>query len=357
MPTHPSNPDPDAIRADAEAVGEDLHAIRVGRTAMACRFEIVFNAGQHATGTTHAVEALDLVDAIESRFTVYRDDSELARLNRTAADGPQPVADDLWALLERCRELNAFTNGAFDPAVGRLLRTWGFHQRAGRVPDPESLADAMRSSGMRHVEFDDRARTVRFDREGLEINLGAIGKGWAVDRVVERLSDRFGTNGGVHLLVHGGQSSVRAVGHQASLSGGEGWVVGLVHPLRPACRLATFRLRDRALGTSGSGTQFFVDRGRRLGHVLDPRRGVPAEGVLSATVIAPTGADADALATALYVLGAEGLARIAPRGGDVAAALVVPGRSASTVRVLTANLASDAFRVADAPGIEIVESV
>ncbi|NBP52298.1 MAG: FAD:protein FMN transferase, partial [Actinobacteria bacterium] len=79
--------------------------------------------------------------------------------------------------------------------------------------------------------------------------------------------------------------------------------------------------------------------------------------VLSATVIAPTGADADALATALYVLGPEGLARVAPRGGEVSAALVVPGRSASNVRVLTANLASDAFQVVDAPGIEIVESV
>jgi hypothetical protein len=102
--------------------------------------------------------------------------------------------------------------------------------------------------------------------------------------------------------------------------------------------LATVLLDHRALGTSGSGTQFFIDRGRRLGHILDPRTGVPAEGVLSATVVAPTAAEADSLSTALYVLGPTGLARVAPPGGAVGAILVVPGVAAGAVRVLTANL-------------------
>jgi thiamine biosynthesis lipoprotein len=112
-------------------------------------------------------------------------------------------------------------------------------------------------------------------------------------------------------------------------------------------------LRDKALGTSGSGTQFFIDRGRRLGHILDPRSGVPAEGVLSATVIAPTAAEADSLATALYVLGTEGLELIAPVGGQVAAILVLPGKASGAVRLVTANLDDDGW--AGEPG-EAVET-
>ena len=356
MAPTPLNPADDGLPTARETgdEGPDLHALRVGRTAMACRFELVFNAGEHADATAQAIEALDLVDAIESRLTVYRDDSELARINRSAHSAPQPVADDLFSLLVQCQNLHARTGGAFDIAVGTLLRTWGFHQRQGRMPDPGSLAAGIEHSGMRHVFLDEASKTVRFDREGIELNLGAIGKGWAVDRAVELVADRLG---GGSFLVHGGQSSVRAVGSQASLSAPSGWRVGVVHPLRPSLRLATLRLTNRAIGTSGSGTQFFVDRGRRLGHILDPRRGAPAEGVLSATVIAPTAAEADSLATALYVLGPEGLATIAPRGGDVNAALVVPARSAAAVRLLLANMPEEMLEIhGDAP-VERVEAV
>lgn len=356
MPPPPLNP-PDDAPGTARETGEsgsELHAIRVGRTAMACRFEMVFNAGEHADATTHAIEALDLIDAIEARLTVYRDDSDMARINRMAHSAACPVEEELFSLLLQCRDLHAKTAGGFDIAVGTLLRTWGFHQRRGRMPDADSLAAAIDRSGMRHVVLDETARTVRFARDGIELNLGAIGKGYAVDRAAELLANRLG---GGSFLIHGGQSSVRATGTQATLSASSGWRVGIVHPLRPDRRLGTVRLVNRAIGTSGSGTQFFVDRGRRLGHILDPRRGVPAEGVLSATVIAPTAAEADSLATALYVLGPEGLGTIAPRGGDVAAVLVVPARSSATVRLLTANLANETLDVpGDAP-VERVEAV
>lgn len=352
----PLNPADEASATARETVeeGPDLHLIRVGRTAMACRFELVFNAGEHADATPHAIAALDLVDAIEARLTVYRDDSELVWINRSACPGPCRVEEDLFSLLAQCRDLHAKTAGGFDIAVGTLLRTWGFHQRRGRTPDPESLAEAIDRSGMRHVILDEAARTVRFDREGIELNLGAIGKGWAVDRAAEFVTERLG---GGSFLIHGGQSSVRAVGSQATLSATSGWRIGLVHPLRPDHRLATVRLDNRAIGTSGSGTQFFVDRGRRLGHILDPRRGVPAEGVLSATVIAPTAAEADSLATAAYVLGPEGLATIAPRGGAVAALLVVPSRSAAAVRLLTANVPEGLLELAGDAPVELAEMV
>lgn len=332
-----------------EPMAADLHTLVVGRDAMGCRFEAAFNAGEHADATELGIAALDLVDAIEHRITVYHDTSELARLNATAASGWQTVSHDLFALLARARQWYDVTAGAFDIAAGALVRTWGFLRRQGRVPDAQALAAARAVSGMHLVELDAAERRVRFARPGVELNPGAIGKGWALDAAIGHLA-----HAGVRsVLMHGGQSSVRATGIQGPAVGARrGWRVGLAHPLRPGQRLATFTLVDRALGTSGSGTQFFLDRGRRLGHILDPRSGQPAEGALSATVLAPSAADADALATALYVLGREGLPVIAPRDSDVAAVLVTPG-SGGGVRLLLANVPPDLMRIEAPLGVEI----
>jgi thiamine biosynthesis lipoprotein len=328
----------------------DLHTLVVGRDAMACRFEVVFNAGEVAEDTELGIDALDLVDEIETRITVYRETSELLRLNAAAASDWQPVAGDLFALLVHARELFERTDGAFDCAAGTLTRTWGFLQRQGRTPSAPELAAARERSGLQWVELDPETKRIRFTRPGIELNLGAIGKGWAIDRAVGRLQAR----GVRSVLVHGGSSSVRAIGVQGpDLPGRRGWRVGVRHPLRPGKRLATITLEDQALGTSGSGTQFFIDRGRKLGHILDPRTGVPAEGMLSATVIAPEAADADALSTALYVLGPSGLSRIAPPGGPVGGIVVVPGSTAGSVRVITANLAADACAIEPGDGVEV----
>jgi thiamine biosynthesis lipoprotein len=274
----------------------------------------------------------------------------LVRLNATAAAGWQPVEAGLFSLLLEARDLYERTGGAFDMAAGSLVRTWGFLRRQGRTPTADELALARESAGMQWVEFDTAGSRVRFIRPGVELNPGAIGKGWAIDRVMEKLRDCDVPSA----LVHGGASSVRAIGGQGiAPSGRRSWPVGVRHPLRPGRRLATVQLADRALGTSGSGTQFFIERGRRLGHILDPRTGVPAEGVLSATVVAPTAAEADSLSTALYVLGPAGLARVAPAGGAVGAILVAPGKAAGAVRVITANLAEDVLSIEPGEGVEV----
>lgn len=328
-------------------MADDLHTLVVGREAMACRFEVAFNAGEVPGDTELAIDALDLVDAVEQRLSIYRPDSELSRINAAAAAGWVDVSADTWHLLARARELAAATGDAFDLASGALVRAWGFERRRGRVPEPAVLEAAVAASGMRHLEFDDDARRIRFLNPGVALNPGAIGKGWALDRALALLASR----GVPSCLVHGGQSSVAARGTQGPAVGGRsGWRVGLRHPLRPGRRLATILLRDRALGTSGSGTQFFVDRGRRIGHILDPRTGLPAEGVVSATVIAESAADADALATALFVLGAEGL-EAAVAAGASGAILVLP--AGATTRVVIANLAADEVEVEPEPGLTI----
>lgn len=324
----------------------ELHRIIVGREAMGCRFEVVFNAGEVPDPTELGMAVLDIVDAVEDRISIYRSDTEFARIN-AAAGAWVTVSGDTLALLILARDLHAQTAGGFDIAAGPLVSAWGFLKRQGRTPEPDSLASALATSGSHLVEIDETASRVRLRVAGAALNPGAIGKGWAIDRGMSFLQG----SGVPSVLVHGGQSSVRAVGTQGpSLPNRGGWSVGLRHPLRPGRRLATITIRDKALGTSGSGTQFFVERGKRLGHILDPRTGRPAEGVVSATVVAESAAEADALATALFVLGSEGLARVAPPQSDTGAILVMP-RGGSGLRVIVANLDESTVAVEHEPGL------
>jgi thiamine biosynthesis lipoprotein len=278
---------------------DEAYLVRVGRRAMACQFEVIFNAGQYEDATDRAVEALDLVDALEAQLTVYRDSSEISRLNRAAHEGAVRVERRLFELLQLAAEIHRRTGGAFDITSAPLSRAWGFHQRRPAMPRADELAAARARVGMSKVLLDEEQATVRFTEPGVEINLGSIGKGYALDRAADLLRE----HGIGDFLLHGGQSSVLASGSQAG--GAPGWPIGIRDPVRPSRRLAELRLVERAVGTSGAAVQFFRHQGRRLGHVLDPRTGWPAEGVLSATAIAPTAAEADALATAFYVLGVE----------------------------------------------------
>lgn len=338
------------LTVGASPAAGDVHELRVAREAMACLFEVVFNAGEDLAATEWGIEALDLVEQLEARLTVYRESSEVIRLNALAGRGACRVAPDLFSLLVRAKQLHEQTAAAVDVASGKLVRAWGFLARQGRTPSPEVLELARACSGMQHLELDEAAGTVRFTKPGLELNLGSIGKGWAIDRAMDLLLRR----GAVNTLVHGGQSSVRTAGHRG-IDRAQGWPVGLRHPLLQGRRLATFPLVNEALGTSGSGTQFFVERGRRLGHILDPRSGCPAEGVLSATVIAPTAADADALSTALYVLGEEGLDRVVTADGRVRAVLVLPAGKSGRVRVLRAGFRGHPCHFEAEHGVELID--
>jgi FAD:protein FMN transferase len=309
------------------------YLIRVGRRAMACEFEVLLNAGQYADGTEMAVMALDLVDRLESQLTVFREESEVSRLNRSAFEGEVEVEPRLFELLRLAVEIHGRTAGAYDVTSGPLSRMWGFHRRAGRMPTDAELVETLRRTGSRHLALDPRRGTVRFLVPEMEINLGSIGKGHALDRCAELLE----SHGLADFLLHGGQSSVLARGSRG-LSANEGWWVGLRHPLRPGQRLAEIRLRNRGLATSGTGTQFFIHEGRRYGHLLDPRTGRPAESLLSTTVLAPTAAEADALSTAFYVMGYEPALEYCHAHAGLAAVLVKPGPRAGSVEVGTCGL-------------------
>lgn len=295
---------------------DEVALLRFGWRAMATAWEILLPFGTESA-LEAARDAFALLDELEDQLTVYRDTSEVSRLNRLAPTCGMQVEDRLFALLEMAAEVTRETDGAFDVAMGALIKAWGFFRGPKRVPMDEERAEVMNRSGMRHVELDRTTRGVRFSRAGPEINLGAIGKGYALDRMAESLAKMPAA------LLHGGSSSVYAKGD--AHGDGRGWAVKLRHPRIPARYLAEVRLRDQALGTSAATYQYLVHEGKKLGHILDPRSGWPASGVASASVIARSGALADALSTAFYVGGLDLAQRYCERHQDVGVILLAEG--------------------------------
>ena len=268
----------------------------VSRPAMACRFEVTLPL-EDQNGVSAARQALDEVDRLEDQLTIFRESSEVSFINREAAAKPVIVEQSLFSLLLLCRDLCRETGGAFDITSGPLSRCWGFLRRQGRIPELNEIEEAKALVGGDKLFFDCESSAIRFKRPGVEINLGSIGKGYALDRIAATMRRRVRS-----ALLGAGSSSMLAVG-------AGGWTVGVRHPVDKERRLAVARLRDAALSTSGGEEQFFEHGGKRYGHIIDPRTGRPADRVASVTVIGPSpavgAAVTDALATAFYVGGPE----------------------------------------------------
>ncbi|MEO8495580.1 MAG: FAD:protein FMN transferase [Planctomycetota bacterium] len=317
------------------------YLIQIERRAMACEFQVLLNAGQNPGATEAALDAMDVIERLEDQLSWFRDTSELTRINRTAAASPVIVEHRLFQLLAEAISLSEQTGGAFDITAGPLWKLWGFNRREGKVPSEADIQQTLEQTGSRHVHLASETQTIQFARDGVELNLGAIGKGYALDRCAEHL-----VSAGVEaFLIHGGQSSMLARGSRSGLSEtGPCWTVALRHPLKPDQRLAEIYLRDRALGTSGSGNQFFHFGGRRYGHVLDPRTGWPADDLLSATVLAPTAAQADALATGFFVMGLDSSLEFCRSRPELGALLVSAGEQAGSLELATIGLNQNDWR-------------
>ena len=300
-----------AVRASQAPAAPSAPAwLHVHRSAMACRFEITLPA-EIPNALPAATAALDEVDRLEAQLSIFRSTSEISAINREAATRPVHLEAGLFGLLQACAQLHRETDGAFDITTAPLTRCWGFMRRQGRVPDAAALAQARAQVGMESVALDQTARSIRFARRGLELNLAAVGKGYALDVVASGLRRRVGA-----ALLNGGSSSMVAIGQPPGLPG---WKVGIRDPRRRDTRAAVLALRDAAMATSGVGEQAFVADGRRYSHLLDPRTGQPVEGILSVTVVASSGTQAEALSTAFAVGGVALAARYCDEHPDVLA--------------------------------------
>lgn len=275
-----------------------------------------------AMGTTYAVvlygedqdkleaaasAAFDEVRRLDRMLSNYRPDSEWSRVNRNASQEPVKVSEELFHLLERCLDYSRQSQGAFDITVGPLMRTWGFYKGTGRLPSREEVAEALKAVGYRNVILDKERKTVRFRLTGVELDPGGVGKGYAVDRMVEVLK----AHGITSALVSAGSSSIYGLGHPPEEAG---WRVEIRHPRDWTRTAAEVVLRDESLSTSGDYEKFFEAGGKLYSHIMDPRTGYPAaSGVVSVSVVAPSTLDSEVWAKPYFVRGRAWAARHKPR--------------------------------------------
>jgi FAD:protein FMN transferase len=296
--------------------------LHINRTAMACKFEVTL-PGSSEEGVKLANNALNEIDRLEQQLSVFRDNSEVSLLNRQAATKPIKVEQSLFDLLKLCKQLHHETQGAFDITSGPLTRCWGFLKRQGRVLDQVEIERALSVVGSEKLLLDSSSRTARFSDYGVEINLGSIGKGYALDHIASIFETQLEP-----ALLNAAGSSFRAI---RAGTDNQGWKLGLRNPRARTERLGLLRLRDCSMSTSGSEEQFFESEGRRYGHIIDPRTGWPGDNVTSVTVVADSAALSDALATAFFVAG-RGLAEsYCARHADI---LVIMFEKDSTVPVV-----------------------
>jgi thiamine biosynthesis lipoprotein len=265
---------------------------------MGCLYTIVAYGHDLAPLRQAVSAALDEVDRIDRLMSHYKKDSELSRVNREAAKSPIKVAPELFDFIAECMRYSRASDGAFDITVGPLMKAWGFFRGEGRMPTEAELAEARNRIGYQNVILSQRDGTIFFDKSGVELDLGGVAKGYAVDRAVAVLKQRGVTSA----MVSAGGSTIYALG---APPGKSSWEVEIQDPIDQRKIATTVQLKDQSLSVSGSYERFFELEGVRYSHVMDPRTGRPVQGVLSVAVITNTGLAGDALDNVFYVFGVE----------------------------------------------------
>ena len=301
----------------------EMRLVQLEHLAMATQFEIALYGENETYLLAVAEDVMREIDRLEAQLSFYREGSEVRRINALAAYEPVTVTPGVFELLERARALSLLTEGTFDVTVAPLMRCWGFVGASGGMPEASAIESARSLVGMTHITLDADNYTVAFDRPGVEIDLGAIGKGYAVERAVEMMREYEIESA----ILHGGTSAIYALGAPPDA---DAWQIAIRKPRtsqdvqneiddlssreqkrnheiqssQAGNHLAVVELRDESLSVSAPHGKWFTSEGRRYGHVIDSRTGYPASRSLLAAIAMPSATDGDALSTGLLTLGA-----------------------------------------------------
>jgi thiamine biosynthesis lipoprotein len=275
---------------------------------------VTADSGASAPAARAALATFTRVDSLMSNWTAT---SEVARLNREAANAPTIVQPEVAGIIERSLDVWAHSDGAFDITVEPLIRAWGFLGGKPHVPDDSTAAAAYRHVGATKLEYAPATRSLHFKEPGVRIDLGGIAKGYAVDVAAETLKARDITDALIDL-----SGNMMALGHPP---GADAWRIGIRDPRDRIPYFARVTLHDEGISTSGKYEQFVAANGTTYGHIMDPRTGRPAQGLISVTLISGSAYTTDAWDTPLFVLGLADAKRKAKERNDIAAVLVEPG--------------------------------
>ena len=265
--------------------------------AMGSSFSLVLFGPDRTGLESAAAAAFAEAHRLDRLLSNYLAESDWSTMNREAASRPVRLTPELFSLLSNCLEYSRMSEGAFDITVGPLMKVWGFYKGEGRLPHPKEVKAALNDVGYRHVQLNPGLRTVRFAHPGVDLDPGGIGKGYAVDRMVEVLREA-----GVRIaLVSASGSSIYGLG--APPDELQGWPVTIRAPRDPSAAATHVALKNMSLSTSGSYEKFFWADGQTYSHIIDPRTGYPAHGTRAVSVLAPRAVDSEAWTKPFFING------------------------------------------------------
>ena len=248
------------------------------------------------------------INRLDYLMSNYKEESELSKVNKYAASEPTDCDNELAYVIEQSLRYSDITDGAFDITVGPLMKKWGFFKEQGKIPGKEELESVLKSVSYKNIIIEEKikkslfrdpgvVKTVSFRNSGTQIDLGGIGKGYAVDMAIRVLQGNR-----IHSALINFAGNIYAYG---TPPGKDSWVIGLQHPRKGERLLGSFEIKDKAVSTSGDYEKFFTIDGERYSHIIDPRTGYPVKGIVSVTIVTDNATRADALSTGVFVLGLE----------------------------------------------------
>ncbi len=296
-----------AVSGSANAQkSDDLLRLEASAEAMGSIYSVVLYDVDRNRMETAADDAFEEARRLDALLSNYRPESEWSKVNREAAEHPVAVSGELFDLLAACQEYSRASEGAFDITVGPLMKVWGFYKGTGHLPQPGEVNRALGTIGYRNVTLNVSNHTIAFSKTGINLDPGGVGKGYAVDRMVEVLK-----KDGIRIaLVSGGGSSIYGLGAPPDEPG---WKIEIKNPYNEFEHVAEVVLKNESLSTSGSYEKFFVAEGKTWSHIMDPRTGFPAQGTLSVSVVAPRTLDSEVWAKPYFINGRQWTAQHIPR--------------------------------------------
>lgn len=270
---------------------------------MGSRYDLTVVAGNEAEGNAYIDLAVEEIRRIEKMISSWDPESQTSAINRNAGIAPVRVDPELVALIKRALGISRLTDGAFDISYASMDKIWKFDGSMTSMPAEEEIRQSVALVGYQNIIIDEENSTVFLRLKGMKIGFGAIGKGYSADKAKALLMER-----GVAAGIVNASGDMNTWGTQPS---GQEWKVAITNPLNKNKAFALLPIKQGAVVTSGDYEKYVEFNGTRYSHIIDPRTGYPATGIISATVFAPKAELADALATSVFVMGTKvGLDRI-----------------------------------------------
>ncbi len=260
-------------------------------------FEITVVAKDSAQAKTYTTLAINEVKRIENLISDWIPSTQISIVNKNAGISPVKVSVEVFNLVERAIKVSKLSNGAFDISYASMDKIWKFDGSMKQMPTNEEIKKSVEKVGYKNIELNKLDTTIFLKNKGMKLGLGGIGQGYIADKIKELLQNQKCVAGLVNV-----SGDINTWG---KMPNGNNWTIGIINPMNKNKVFATFPLIDSAVETSGSYEKFVTFNGKRYSHIIDPRTGYPASGIVSVSVFAKQTEIADALATAIFVLGVD----------------------------------------------------